>query len=84
MVLNTPLHHLKTQTIFQAKRKVAHTKITTKTSTMNIFFFVKVLARSGNSRNHLDKKYMIFSITTDLFPKKFLRSIRFNFRYSVE
>ena len=54
MVLNTPLHHLKT--IFQAKRKVAHTTITTKTSTMKIVFLVKVLARSENSKNHLDKK----------------------------
>ena len=37
-VLNTPLHHLKTQTIFQAKRKVAHPKITTKTSAMKVVF----------------------------------------------
>ena len=49
------------------------------------FFLVKVPARSENSKNHLDKKKkMIFSITTDLFPKKCLRSIHFNFRYYVE
>ena len=36
-VLNTPLHHLKTQTILQAKRKVAHTKITTKTCAVKVF-----------------------------------------------
>ena len=38
MVLNTPLHHLKTQAIFQAKRKVAHPNITTKTSAMKVVF----------------------------------------------
>ena len=37
-VLNTPLHHLKAQTIFQAKRKVAQTKTTTKTSAMKVVF----------------------------------------------
>ena len=31
-----PLHHLKIQAIFQAKRKVAHPKITTKTSAMKV------------------------------------------------
>ena len=38
MVLNMPLHHLKTQTIFQAKRKVPDIKITMKTSMMKIVF----------------------------------------------
>ena len=38
MVLNTPQHHLKTQTFLQVKRKVVHIKVTTKTSTMKIFF----------------------------------------------
>ena len=35
-VLNTPRQHLKTQTIFQAKRKVAQPKIALKTSAMKI------------------------------------------------
>ena len=33
------------------------------------WFLVKVLARSENSKNPLDKKSMIFSITTDLSQK---------------
>ena len=37
-VLNSPLHHLKTQTIFQAKREVAYTNIFTKTSAMKVVF----------------------------------------------
>ena len=36
--LNTPLHHLKTQTTFQLKEEVAHTKITTKTSAKKVVF----------------------------------------------
>ena len=38
MVLTMPLHDLKTQTIFQAKRKVADPKITTKKSAMKVVF----------------------------------------------
>ena len=47
-VLNTPLQHLKTETIFQAKRKVTQLNIAMKTSEMKTL--VKVLARSKNSK----------------------------------
>ena len=68
-VLNTPLHHLKTQTIFQAKRKVAYSKITTKTSAMKVVFS-EGADRIWKFQKSFRHKLSDFQYWADLFPKK--------------
>ena len=62
MVINTPLYHLKTQSFKRKERWLTEKSLRKRVR-------VKVLARSENSKNHLDKKSMIFSIRTDLSQK---------------
>ena len=60
---------MKTQTIFQAKRKVAHPKITTKASAMKVVFS-EGADRIRKFQKSYGHKISHFQYWADLFPKK--------------
>ena len=73
MVLNTPLHHLKTQSFNLSSEKESGSH---NNHYENVYdedcFLVKVLASFENSKNHLDKKFS--SINFQYYDKPFPKS----------
>ena len=67
-VLNTPLHHLKTQTISEKERS-PHKNYYKNVCDEGRLFLVKVLTGFENSKNHLNIKSVIFNIGQTFFQK---------------